>query len=62
VIAFLLDQGVPRSAVDHLRAAGHDAIHTSGIGLASADDGRQVKRSNYPLEKWNVLGYRWPVG
>jgi predicted nuclease of predicted toxin-antitoxin system len=38
VIAFLLDQGVPRSAVDRLRAAGYDAVHTSGIGLASADD------------------------
>lgn len=38
MIAFLLDQGVPRSAVDHLQAAGYDAVHTSSVGLARADD------------------------
>ena len=38
MISFLLDQGVPRSAVDHLRSAGYDAVHTSSIGLASAAD------------------------
>ena len=38
MITFLLDQGVPRSAVHHLRVAGYDAVHTSSIGLATADD------------------------
>jgi predicted nuclease of predicted toxin-antitoxin system len=38
VIALLLDQGLPRSAVSHRRSAGYDAVHTSSIGLASAAD------------------------
>jgi len=49
VIAFLLDQGVPRSAIDHLRGVGYDAVHTSSIGLASADDEAifaQARREN----------------
>ena len=34
----LLDQGVPRRAASLLREAGVDAMHTSEMGLASADD------------------------
>jgi predicted nuclease of predicted toxin-antitoxin system len=34
----LLDQGLPRSAAEELRAAGIDAVHTGDIGLASASD------------------------
>lgn len=34
----LLDQGLPRSAVTHLRNAGVDAVHVGEIGLATADD------------------------
>lgn len=45
MIAFLLDQGVPRSAVEHLREAGYDAVHASTIGLASADDETILKRA-----------------
>ncbi len=37
----LLDQGTPRSAAARLRDLGHDAVHTSEIGLAEAED-RQV--------------------
>jgi predicted nuclease of predicted toxin-antitoxin system len=45
VIAFLLDQGVPRSAADSLRNAGYDAVHTSSIGLASAADEAILERA-----------------
>jgi predicted nuclease of predicted toxin-antitoxin system len=34
----LLDQGLPRSAADGLRRAGHDAVHTGEIGLARSSD------------------------
>lgn len=34
----LLDQGLPRSAAHHLRAAGHDAVHTAECGPARATD------------------------
>lgn len=34
----LLDQGLPRSAAEVLRGAGHDAVHLGEIGMASADD------------------------
>jgi predicted nuclease of predicted toxin-antitoxin system len=34
----LLDQGTPRSTAELLRNAGHDAAHTSEIGLATAED------------------------
>lgn len=45
MITFLLDQGLPRSAVDHLRSAGYDAVHTSTIGLASAPDDAILERA-----------------
>ncbi len=35
---WLLDQGVPRSAADHLSRASHDAIHVGDIGMATATD------------------------
>ena len=34
----LLDQGLPRSAVAHLRTIGIDAVHASEIGLSTAND------------------------
>ena len=34
----LLDQGLPRSTTSFLRSAGFDAVHTSDVGLATADD------------------------
>lgn len=34
----LLDQGLPHSAVTHLEMMGIDTVHTSEIGLATADD------------------------
>ncbi len=35
---FLLDQGLPRSTVDHLRASGIEAEHVGASGLAKASD------------------------
>lgn len=35
---WLLDQGLPRSAAKHLNDAGHDAVHTGDMGMASASD------------------------
>jgi predicted nuclease of predicted toxin-antitoxin system len=34
----LLDQGLPRSAASHLRAASIEAVHTGEIGLGTAAD------------------------
>lgn len=34
----LLDQGLPRTAVDLLRAVGIDAVHVGDIGYATAED------------------------
>lgn len=34
----LLDQGLPRSAGDHLRPLGLDAVHTGDVGLSTAED------------------------
>lgn len=34
----LLDQGLPVSAANLLRALGHDAVHTSEVDLATAPD------------------------
>lgn len=47
---FLLDQGLPRSAVELLREQHHDAVHVGEAGLASAEDpeilirGREERR------------------
>lgn len=35
---FLLDENVSYRVSAHLKAAGHDAIHVSEIGLTSTDD------------------------
>ncbi len=35
---FLLDENVSYRVASHLKAAGHDAVHVSEIGLTSADD------------------------
>jgi predicted nuclease of predicted toxin-antitoxin system len=40
---FLLDQGLPREAVDALRRLGHEAEHVSAIGMHAADDGAILK-------------------
>jgi predicted nuclease of predicted toxin-antitoxin system len=37
-LKFLIDMPVTPQAVSHLQAAGHDAIHASAAGLATADD------------------------
>jgi predicted nuclease of predicted toxin-antitoxin system len=34
----LLDQGLPRSTVNHLKHAGIEAVHVGDIGRASAED------------------------
>jgi predicted nuclease of predicted toxin-antitoxin system len=36
----LLDQGLPRSAVVHLRNAGIEAIHVGDMGLSTASDAK----------------------
>jgi predicted nuclease of predicted toxin-antitoxin system len=33
-----LDQGLPRTAAELLRAAGFDTVHVGDIGYATADD------------------------
>lgn len=35
---FLLDENVSYRVASHLKAAGHDAVHVSEVGLTSADD------------------------
>ena len=41
----LLDQGLPRSAAEVLRAAGVDATHTAEIGMARASDAEIADRA-----------------
>ena len=43
MITFVLDQGLPRSAADHLRAAGFLAVHVSDISMACAADSEILK-------------------
>ena len=42
---WLLDQGLPRSTVNHLGEAGHDAIHVGDIGMAAAPDSAILARA-----------------
>jgi predicted nuclease of predicted toxin-antitoxin system len=35
---FLLDENVSHRVASHLKAAGHDAVHVSEVGLTSTDD------------------------
>jgi len=37
-VKLLLDQGMPRAAVDALARLGFDAVHTGAIGMAKAPD------------------------
>jgi predicted nuclease of predicted toxin-antitoxin system len=41
---FLLDENVSYRVCPHLKAAGHDAVHVSEIGLTSTDDRLILKR------------------
>lgn len=41
----LLDQGLPRSAVGHLRKAGIEAEHVCDIGLSTAADAQILDRA-----------------
>ena len=42
---WLLDQGIPRSCVQRLVAAGHDAVHASDIGLERSADAGILERA-----------------
>lgn len=42
---FLVDQNLSRGFADALRAAGHDVVHTSEVGLATAPDGAVMQRA-----------------
>jgi predicted nuclease of predicted toxin-antitoxin system len=42
---FLLDENVSYRVASHLKAAGHDAVHVSKIGLTSADDSMILARA-----------------
>ena len=41
----LLDQGLPLTTTSLLRAAGFDAVHTSELGLATAEDEEILKHA-----------------
>ena len=41
----LLDQGLPHSTAGLLRSRGVEAVHTSEVGLAAADDGEILARA-----------------
>ena len=43
---WLLDQGLPRSSADLLRASGEDAVHAGEVGLAEATDAEVLKRAD----------------
>ncbi len=38
MIRLLLDQGIPRSTVEKLRACGWDTVHVADIGMSEATD------------------------
>ena len=38
MIEFLLDQGLPRSTVQHLQGMGLQSVHVGNLGLAAATD------------------------
>jgi predicted nuclease of predicted toxin-antitoxin system len=41
----LLDQGLPRSAVNLLVKAGIDSIHVADLGMSSAEDGQILEQA-----------------
>jgi len=45
LIKILLDQGMPRSAVAHLKDGGWDAVHAYDIGLGRASDSIILERA-----------------
>jgi predicted nuclease of predicted toxin-antitoxin system len=47
LIKILLDQGMPRSAVVHLRDGGWDAMHVYDIGLGRASDTIILERARH---------------
>ena len=49
----LLDQGLPRSAANALREAGHVAAHAGEIGLATATDSDIIERAR--SEDWIIV-------
>ena len=48
----LLDQGLPRSTVLHLRKEGIEALHVGEIGLASASDSKILE---FGLQEHRIL-------
>ena len=52
-MTLLLDQGLSRSTVHHLRQAGIESAHAGDIGLATASDARII---DYARERgWVVV-------
>ncbi len=45
--ALLLDQGIPRTAAEHLRSAGWDAVHVGELGLSRASDVEILNRGRH---------------
>jgi hypothetical protein len=41
-VRFLVDQNLSPKIVERLAVAGHDAVHISALGLASASDSRII--------------------
>jgi predicted nuclease of predicted toxin-antitoxin system len=50
---FLLDENVSYRVAGHLKAAGHDAVHVSELGLTSADDAMILARAQ--VEGWVLV-------
>jgi predicted nuclease of predicted toxin-antitoxin system len=49
----LLDQGSPRTAVEGLRLAGHEAVHTAELGLSTASDSQIIEHAR--CGQWIVV-------
>jgi predicted nuclease of predicted toxin-antitoxin system len=47
LIKILLDQGMPRSAVAHLKDSGWDAVHAYDIGLDRASEQAILERARH---------------
>jgi predicted nuclease of predicted toxin-antitoxin system len=44
-VKLLLDEGLPLTTASLLRAGGFDAVHTSELGMAAAEDEEILKRA-----------------